>query len=83
MTSGCARSLQIEGWANWNAASPSLLPAELWKQYETPEEAGSSSEKLSAVQEMSNKADSAAVKAPACKVVKKIVRNCWSCRESG
>lgn len=61
MTSGCARSLQTEGWANWNAASPSLLPAEQWKQYETPEEAGWSSEKLSAVQEMTNKAGSAAV----------------------
>ena len=61
MTGGCARSLQTEGWTNWNAASPSLLPAEQWKQYETPEEAGWSSEKLSAVKEMSEKAESAAV----------------------
>jgi hypothetical protein len=61
MTSGCARPLQTEGWANWNAASPSLLPAEQWRQYETPEEAGWSSEKLSAVQEMTNQAGSATV----------------------
>lgn len=61
MTGGCARSLQIEGWENWNAASQSLFPAEQWKQYETPEEAGWSSEKLSAIQEMTDKAGSAAV----------------------
>lgn len=61
MTSGCARLLQTEGWENWNAASPSLFPSEQWKQYETPEEAGWSSEKLSAVREMSNEAGSAAV----------------------
>lgn len=56
-----AQALRTENWTNWNSASSPVIPAENWMRYETPEEAGWSSEKLSSVQEMSNRARSAAV----------------------
>jgi CubicO group peptidase (beta-lactamase class C family) len=56
-----AQALPTEGWSEWNAATASVFPAEHWMQYETPEQAGWSSEKLLAVQRMSDRANSAAV----------------------
>lgn len=61
ITNSYAQSLQTQDWANWNAASPPVLPAENWMQYETPEEAGWSSEKLSEAQKLSGMNGSAAV----------------------
>ena len=63
VTSSHAQALQTQDWPRWNATSPSIFPAVKWMRYETSEEAGWSSEKLSAIQEMSDKAGSAAVMA--------------------
>jgi len=61
VTNGHAQSLQTENWTNWQAASPSLFPTDQWMQYETPEQAGWSSEKLAEVQKLSKMNESAAV----------------------
>jgi hypothetical protein len=45
----------------WNAKSPTISPARTWMQYQTPEEAGWSSDKLAEVQQLSNRARSSAV----------------------
>ena len=45
-----AQSLSSPNWADWNTVTLPLFPKEYWMQYETPEEAGWSSDKLSSVQ---------------------------------
>lgn len=56
-----AQALQTQDWVDWNVTSPPSFPTKTWMQYESPEEAGWSSEKLSSVREMSERARSAAV----------------------
>ena len=61
MASSHAQALKTQDWANWNVTSPAIFPQQSWLRYETPEEAGWSTDKLSAVQKMSDRAGSAAV----------------------
>ena len=61
MASGHAQALKTQDWANWNVTSQAVFPQESWSRYETPEEAGWSADKLSAVQSLSDRAGSAAV----------------------
>ena len=56
-----AQSQQTQDWETWNAASKPLFPGEHWMQYETPDEAGWSSEKLASAKRMSDRAGSTAV----------------------
>jgi hypothetical protein len=55
-----ADSFSIEEWGQWNVVSTPISPGEVWQRYETPEEAGWSSEKLSHVLEAAQSAGSAA-----------------------
>lgn len=59
--SSCTNPPKMEDWPSWNVASQPVFPEENWKRYETPEEAGWSSEKLSSVEASSSGAGSAAV----------------------
>ena len=61
ITSCHDRTLQTQEWESWNTTSQPIFPEENWMQYKTPEEAGWSSDKLSAVKEKSNRVGSAAV----------------------
>lgn len=56
-----AQAYPIQKWAEWNTVTPPVFPKEYWMQYETPEEAGWSSEKLSSVQHWIAEGESAAV----------------------
>lgn len=56
-----AQALQMEDWDDWNAASAAVFPTERWMRYESPEQAGWSSEKLGAIKEWIDEAESAAV----------------------
>ncbi len=58
---GYAQLLQTQDWEKWNGVSTPIYPGKYWKQFETPEEAGWSSEKLGSAQRISNMAGSAAV----------------------
>ena len=61
MASSHAQALKTQGWASWNAMSAAVFPEENWLQYETPEEAGWSADKLAAVQSLAERAGSSAV----------------------
>ncbi|MFT5506699.1 MAG: CubicO group peptidase (beta-lactamase class C family) [Gammaproteobacteria bacterium] len=56
-----AQAINSHDWTEWNTVSPAIFPTQSWMQYETPEEAGWSSEKLTEVQQLSKRAKSAAV----------------------
>jgi len=56
-----AQSLSTPEWEEWNTVTSSIFPKESWMQYESPEEAGWSSEKLSSAQHWINEGESAAV----------------------
>ncbi len=59
--SSCTKSLQKSYSPDSDTTPTTHFPAETWMQYETPEEAGWSSEKLSSVEKFSHRAGSAAV----------------------
>ncbi len=61
MISSCSKSLQKPDSEKWSATITPYFPVETWMRYETPEEAGWSSKKLSRVEKLSNRAGSAAV----------------------
>ena len=60
-TCAFAQAYPIQKWADWNTVTPAVFPKQYWMQYETPEEAGWSSDKLSSVEHWVNEAESAAV----------------------
>jgi CubicO group peptidase (beta-lactamase class C family) len=61
MAGSHAQALKTQDWEIWNNSSQTVFPQENWLRYETPEEAGWSTSKLSAVHEVSDRAGSAAV----------------------
>jgi hypothetical protein len=61
MASSHAQALKTQDCKIWNVTSQTVFPQQNWLRYETPEEAGWSANKLSAVQKLSDRAGSAAV----------------------
>ncbi len=61
VSNASAQALETQNWPEWNASSSPLFPGITWAKYETPEEAGWSSEKLQQAKQWFSEAESAAV----------------------
>ncbi|MEM7564559.1 MAG: serine hydrolase, partial [Pseudomonadota bacterium] len=56
-----AQDYASENWGEWNAVAPEIFPGTTWMKYQSPEEAGWSSEKLAKARHWFDEADSAAL----------------------